>query len=156
MPADAANAALAERLILLMGLLHSRFAGESLALMAESQITLPQLVTMHGLSEGGPRSVGQIGAMLNLSASATSHLVDRLFERGFVTREEDPADRRQKHIAITAEGLSLIRRLTADRTEQVGRAVAEIDPALRERLTDIVDLIIHQLRLGGPPGCPQS
>lgn len=148
--------ALAERLILLMGLLHSRFAGESLALMAESQITMPQMVTMHILAEGGARSVGQIGQMLNLSPSATSHLVDRLHERGFVTREEDPADRRQKHIAITDDGRSLIARLSAARTEQISHAVAEIEPELRERLTEITDLIIQQLRRGGPPGCLES
>ncbi|MSQ03327.1 MAG: MarR family transcriptional regulator [Myxococcales bacterium] len=77
--------------------------------------------------------------MLNLSASATSHLVDRLVERGFVTRDEDTTDRRQKNVAITAAGLDIVQRSSAARRQQIGAGVADIEP---ER--------------GGPPGCQGS
>lgn len=144
------------QLIELMGLLHSRMAGDAMQLMAELNLTMPQMVCLHILKDGGSRSVGAIGGVLNLSASATSHLIDRLFERGIVTREEDPADRRQKLVSITPLGVEIVDRLSAARSEQIGAAVADIDPELRAQLTDLVSLIIIQLRRGGPVVCPQS
>lgn len=155
MPGDAAVSRLTAQLIELMELLHSRMAGDAMQLMAEANITMPQIVALHILRRGGPRSVGTIGAALSLSASATSHLIDRLFERGLVSRVEDPADRRQKLISLTPAGHETVERLANARTEQIGAAVADIDPALRARLTDLVDLIITHFRRGGP-SCPAS
>jgi len=155
MAADSSVPRLTVQLIELMEQLHSRMAGDAMQLMAELNITMPQIVCLHILRHGGPRSVGAISTALSLSASATSHLVDRLFERGMVSRVEDPADRRQKLISLTPSGHETVERLAAARTEQIGAAVADIDPELRARLTDLVDLILTQLRRGGP-SCPAS
>ncbi|GDX80028.1 MarR family transcriptional regulator [Deltaproteobacteria bacterium] len=144
------------QLIELMGLLHSRMAGDAMQLMAELNLTMPQMVCLHILKNANTRSVGSIGGALSLSPSATSHLIDRLFERGIVTREEDPADRRQKLVSITPLGVEIVDRLSAARSDQISAAVADIDPELRAQLTDLVDLIIIQLRRGGPVVCPQS
>lgn len=155
--ADAsADPRLAAQFIEIMGLLHSRMAGDAMQIMAELNLTLPQMVCLHMLKTGGSSSVGGIGGTLNLSPSATSHLVDRLFERHIVTREEDPVDRRQKLIAITPLGIEIVDRLAAARSEQIGAALADIDPELRSQLTDLITLIIVQLRRGGPVRCPQS
>lgn len=147
---------LTAQLIELMGLLHSHMTGDAMQVMAEANITLPQMVCLHILRDLGPRNVGTLGQMLHLSPSATSHLVDRLVDRGFVTRVEDPADRRQKSIAATPTGVELTERLAAARAEQIAGAVAQIEPELRDRLSPIVDLVTTQLRRGGPPGCPVS
>lgn len=147
---------LTAQLIALMALLHSRMAGDAMQIMAETQITLPQMVTLHILHESGARSVGTIGTMLNLSPSTTSHLIDRLFERGLVTREEDAADRRQKSIAITSTGSQLIERLAAARSAQISAGLALVEPELQQRLSTLVDLIISQLRSGGPNPCQPS
>ena len=143
-------------LVELMALLHSRFAGDALQLMVETNITLPQMVCLHGLKFRGPQHVGDIGQALALSPSATSHLVDRLFERGFLTREEDPADRRQKVIAVTDSGVELITRLDQARFAQISRAVADIDPELRDRLVALIEQVSQQLRPGGSGTCPAS
>jgi DNA-binding MarR family transcriptional regulator len=114
------------------------------------------MVTLHILHESGARSVGTIGTMLNLSPSTTSHLIDRLFERGLVTREEDAVDRRQKSIAITSTGSQLIERLAAARSAQISAGLALVEPELQQRLSTLVDLIISQLRSGGPNPCQPS
>src|SRR3954465_14947015 len=80
---------------------HRRSAGDSLAIMTEAGLTMPQLVTLHMLAPAGGRSVGAIAASLRLSPPATSHLVDRLVRARLVVRTEDPDDRRQKRLAIT-------------------------------------------------------
>ena len=155
MDRNASIPVLTTRLVELMAHLHSRFAGDALQLMVETNITLPQMVCLHTLKFQGSQNVGAIGQTLSLSASATSHLVDRLFERGFVTREEDPSDRRQKVVAITSSGLELATRLDDARFEQISRAVADIDPDLRDRLVAVIEQVTQQLRPGGPGKCPE-
>jgi DNA-binding MarR family transcriptional regulator len=156
MPAAPAVPQLTAQLLELMALLHSRMAGDAMQIMAETQITLPQMVALHILHESGAKNVGAIGAMLNLSPSTTSHLVDRLYERGLVAREEDPVDRRQKSITITPAGSQLIERLAAARSQQISAGLSLVEPELQERLSALVDLIISQLRSGGPPSCQPS
>ncbi len=147
---------LTTRLIELMNVLHSRMAGDAMQILAEANITLPQMVCLHLLREVGARNLGAIGQILNLSPSATSHLVDRLVEKGLVTRVEDVVDRRQKNVDITAAGLELTARLAAERTEQIRLTVSQIEPELRDRLSPLIELVTTQLRRGGPPGCPAS
>ncbi len=156
-PSDVNPELLARRLQELMNLLHSRFAQDTLALMVESEITLPQMVTLHMLKMGGGTSVSGIQAGLQLSASATSHLVDRLHAKGLLDRVEDQEDRRQKVISITVAGADLLDRLTAARTEQLTRATQDLDPKLRARLADLIDEALTQLRpQGDTRKCPAS
>jgi DNA-binding MarR family transcriptional regulator len=155
-PRDESIPTLTASLVALMGLLHSRFAGESLQLMVEANLTLPQMVTLHMLRLRGQQTVGAIGQALSLSPSATSHLVDRLHERGFLTREEDPADRRQKLIAATPAGVELLNRLDQARFAQISRTAAEIEPDLRDRLVAVIEQVTQQLRNGEPGPCPES
>lgn len=141
---------LAELFGQMMGLIHGRFAGDSLALMHETGMTLPQLVTLHVLEHGGPISVSALSACLRLSLSATSHLVDRAVEKGFVTRTEDAEDRRQKRLELTAEGRSLLLRLNAARTDEFTRAFQTLDPAFQDQLQVIFGQLIRDLSKNHP------
>ncbi len=45
-----------------------------------------------------------IAGLLTIAKSAVTKTVDRLEERGLITRERDPADRRTVHATLTAQG----------------------------------------------------
>src|SRR5690242_6869135 len=114
----------------LMSHIHRRFAGDSLAIMADAGLTMPQLVTLHMLAHAGGRSVGTIAGCLRLSPPATSHLVDRLVRAKLIVRTEDPEDRRQKRLAITDAGRSLVEKLNSERSREVSVVLARLTPAL--------------------------
>jgi DNA-binding MarR family transcriptional regulator len=142
---------LADRLVDLMGILHSRVAGDALQLIADSQLTLPQMVCLHLLEKRGPLTINGIADALHLSASAASHLVDRLFERGLVQRLEGRDDRRQREVLVSQTARELILSLGAARSAQIAAAVDRIDPELRNRLITVVEEVIHQLSAEGSP-----
>ena len=130
-----------------MSMLHARVAGDTLAVMHESGLTLPQIVVLHILQHHGGQSVGFLGGALRLSPSATSHLVDRLYEQKLVQRTEDPADRRQKIIAITAKGQKLTDRLADMRASELSIAIADyLDPGLQAELLRILETVMNALR----------
>jgi DNA-binding MarR family transcriptional regulator len=131
----------------IVSMLHARVAGDTLAVMHESGLTLPQIVVLHILRHHGSQSVGFLGGALRLSPSATSHLVDRLYEMKLVQRTEDPSDRRQKIVAITPKGQKLTDRLADMRAKELATAIAEhIDPELQKELLRILETVMSALR----------
>jgi DNA-binding MarR family transcriptional regulator len=59
--------------------------------------------TMRALRIVGPATQGQLGELLDVSPATVVQIVDHLEERGLVTRERDPADRRVYRLHLTAD-----------------------------------------------------
>ena len=68
------------------------------------------LWTLHRAPERRLR-VNEIAREVVLSPTAMSRFVDRAEKAGFVRREPDPADRRALQVALTDEGVALLRRM---------------------------------------------
>jgi DNA-binding MarR family transcriptional regulator len=130
----------------LMGLVHRRSAGSTLALMNAAGLTMAQMVALYVLDHLGAQSVSAIASFLNLSPAATSHLVDRLVTSGFVGRTEDQADRRQKCIAITAAGRGLAARVHEARAREFASALALVPPELQRQFAGVLGRVVEALR----------
>jgi len=55
--------------------------------------------------------VNELAREVVLSPTAMSRFVDRVEGAGYVRREPDPTDRRALHVAITDDGVALLRRM---------------------------------------------
>src|SRR5919112_5378255 len=62
-------------------------------------------------SPGRRLRVNELAREVVLSPTAMSRFVDRVEAAGYVRREPDPADRRALQVAITDEGVTLLRRM---------------------------------------------
>ena len=68
-------------------------------------LSIPKLAALQRLVEAGDSlPLGQLADRLACVKSNVTQLVDRLEADGFVTRAEDPNDRRSRLAVITAEG----------------------------------------------------
>ena len=139
---------------LFMDLINRRSAGQTMRLMHDEGLTLPQIVAMHVLRHAGPLPLQGIAEALRLSASATSVLIDRLVEKGLVLRQENPADRRQKLVQIADPGSRFLEDLARSRAEEFTAAITSIDPELRAELVTLFERVIDQLRQGESPCRP--
>ncbi len=153
-PAPPTPQRLSELLEDMFGLIYYRFAGDSMSLMAESGLTMPQIVTMKILDHAGPQSISVVGERLSLTPSTVSHLVDQLVKKGLIDRSEDPDDRRQKRIAITAAGSALLNRLTDDRVTEIARVLGSLDPDTRNAMAGAVERAIADLSRDLPTAHP--
>lgn len=59
------------------------------------------------MAPGQSLRMADIAGQLTIAKSAVTKTVDRLEDRGLITREKDPADRRTVHATLTAEGETL-------------------------------------------------
>jgi DNA-binding MarR family transcriptional regulator len=74
--------------------------------LAEQQYNVLRI--LRGFRTQSPLTIGFIKERMLDKDSDVSRIVDRLFEKGFVSRTENPDDRRQKSVEITAKGLELL------------------------------------------------
>ena len=135
----------------LMGLVNKAAGAGTLEMMNAHQLTLPQMVALQVLKYEGPVSTLRLVDDLRLSPSATSHLVDRLVEKGWVTRRENPDDRRQRTLEITPAAAEMLDVMAAERSRSFEVAFARVEPELRVHLGDVFEQVIQQLKSGGHP-----
>jgi len=81
----------------------------------------------------GPLPVNTIGPKVWLTPGSISVAVDRLVEKGLVSRKDHPDDRRVRRVELTAKGRALITRGFRDHAAAMENAVAVLSKT--ERLT---------------------
>ncbi|MDQ3397105.1 MAG: MarR family transcriptional regulator [Deinococcota bacterium] len=122
-----------------------RSIADMMAMLQELELSMPQMGTLFFLKAAGTQSVSAIAKHLGLSLAATSHLVERLVGRDLVVRQEDPSDRRQKRVTLSASGLGLIAKADARATASLESMLEGVPPALfaalEHALNDVVDVL---------------
>jgi DNA-binding MarR family transcriptional regulator len=97
--------------------------------IAELDLSFTQIKALCALdADGEERSVKALADSLGVSLATMSRAVDGLFERGFVGREEDAADRRMKRVGLTDAGRAVPQALNDARLS-----------ALQELMSSLVD-----------------
>jgi DNA-binding MarR family transcriptional regulator len=122
----------------LIGLANSETAGASTLFMYESGLTFPQIIVMYALGWTGALPISALAERLRLSLAATSQLVDRLVEGGYVAREEDATDRRVRRVRMRPHGERFMARLDEMRRRELTEAFDKLPPWVKTRLTDVL------------------
>lgn len=131
-------------------------AGSHAPAFLDVDVTMPQAKVLYlvSLHPGTPMSA--LAARLGVGPPAVSGLVDRLVALGHLERREDPTDRRQQLISITADGAAALDRLRELNTEALRRLITGLTPdELAALLTSLraLDREVHRLDQR-PPSTP--
>lgn len=73
---------------------------------AGHDLNFSQYITLKRLAEG-EAGASELARVADLNPSAMTRLLDRLEERGFTTRIDDPGDRRAVRVALTETGRAM-------------------------------------------------
>jgi DNA-binding MarR family transcriptional regulator len=132
----------------LLELWHHLMRGSSqqmYALIAELDISITHMKTLHVLADGGSElSVKELSDRLGLSLPGASRIVDALMRRGWLERREDPDDRRMKRVRITDEGRKVLDRIEAARLAGLEDYAASLTPEQRTRLSSALSDLPHR------------
>lgn len=101
-------------------------------------VTLPQFRALAVLERRGPCSAGELATGVGLHVSSITRLCDRLVDRGLITRETRPDNRRQVELTITDEGSKLVQQVWAARAVDLAEALSALTTAERTALRDAV------------------
>jgi DNA-binding MarR family transcriptional regulator len=101
---------------------------------------------------GGPETltIADLAERLGRTPSATSRIVSSLVERGYMERSEEVADRRQRVIAVSAEGAALLAMVDRARAEQFLAVVRPMPMAERALVAmGVAALASHAMKRRG-------
>ena len=86
---------------------YSTYARAGTTKVQEYGLTGPQFRTLEALYHLGPLPLGELADKLLVTGGNVTYVVDRLEDKGLVSRCRDSADRRIVHATLTASGRAL-------------------------------------------------
>jgi DNA-binding MarR family transcriptional regulator len=143
----------AARLRTLIAALVRRFALGERADVSCCGVTVAQAATLEALL-GGPIRQGALGRRLGIDASTLTRNLDRLQERGLVTRTPDPDDRRATRVALTTEGEDAAGEVTRGEEAFVREILAQLPEGSAERAVQALEELLAAVRRATEGCCP--
>jgi DNA-binding MarR family transcriptional regulator len=122
--------------------------------MVTADLTLAESIVLRSLRRG-PLTVAAAASCLMVSHSAASRAVDRLVRDGYVLREENPDDRRQKLLTLAPQGLALVGEMEGIVIDRLERMADVLSDDEREQFRTLMAqmLVRHAAHLTGQTGC---
>ncbi|MBI1353030.1 MAG: MarR family transcriptional regulator [Acidobacteria bacterium] len=117
-------------------------------LALESGVTAPQLSCLIRVVEAGPMTLKSLAAAVDLSASTTVGIVDRLEKKGLVQRERSRIDRRQVFIAATEAGEILAEGSPSPLQDRLAAALDALPELERAAITLSLERIVELMEIG--------
>jgi DNA-binding MarR family transcriptional regulator len=111
----------------------------------EARITLTQLSLLRVL-RSGPQGAGKLGIAVGVSPASLTRLVDRLENRGLVSRHRGDDDRRCVEVRIEPAGERLLGQMKVFRGSDLHHAVESMTPEERRRLTRSLRRLVELTR----------
>lgn len=119
---DEERAGLARELFDLNAKVHDLAMGLVGPMPTPPELTMQQLRVLGHVAKSPGISGNELGGLLGVSAPTASGLVERLVEKGLITRVDDADDRRVRRLHPTEAGLDVIR----DMSSMFGRALGVV------------------------------
>lgn len=104
----------------------------------EDRVTLPQFRVLVMIASRGRQNVGSVARGLGVHASNVTRLCDKLVEAGLIQRSDDPADRRNLVLRLSAAGDRLVKDVTNQRRAAIASVLAKMSPQLRNDLVPVL------------------
>ena len=99
---------------------------------------LSDFAILEALLHKGPQQVSELRRRIDLTSGSMTTAIDRLEERGLVTRADHATDRRAWIIHLTRTGEALISKVFAAHEQTMERAMRRLSKAERATLTDLL------------------
>ena len=111
------------------------------------KLTMPQLLCLHELLDGGACAAGMLSRRVGLSQATVTGVLDRLEAKELVLRTRDRNDRRQVLISLTELGMTTAMELPKPLEDRFSTELASLSREeqrtihmVLERIVDLIEL----------------
>lgn len=118
--------------------------GPRLHVWDERGLSLPQLRILFRIRQSPGIGVKDVAAALGVSASNITQQVDKLVQRGLVSRVDREENRRQVSLTLTTDGEQVAGEYSVTARGYLRRALAGLGPEEMETLTALLTRVIAQ------------
>lgn len=108
-------------------------------------ISVAELRVLGRLAEGDDVTPTTIAELLGLTTGSVTALVDRLERAGLVARRSNPADRRSRHLGLTAAGQRMVLATGQEFYERIRIALENMPPEHVPHLNEFLTLLSDEV-----------
>lgn len=109
------------------------------------ELSINQLHAVMATRKKGPLTITQLAEMLGVSAPSASAMVDRLVERGYLTRQIHPRDRRKVQIQVSNQAEQQIVQAENQVMKSFVDIVDKIGPEVAQKWCDVLEVVSRTL-----------
>lgn len=102
----------------------------------EDTVTLTQFRTLVVLDGHGVMNLNRLADLLGVNSSTAMRMIDRLLAADLVTRQDNPANRREVLLDLTDQGRDLVQRVSDTRRAEIARIVKAMPASERSELVN--------------------
>jgi DNA-binding MarR family transcriptional regulator len=114
-----------------------------------ADLTFTQLRGLSVLARKQPRRMSDLAEALEMTPASASALIDRMDQRGFVTRRSDPEDRRTVLVELSRRGQHILDVMERGSSDHFAKLIEKMTPGEREALATTLRAF---LRIGAEMG----
>ena len=102
----------------------------------EDTVTLTQFRTLVVLNSHGMINLNRLADLLGVNSSTAMRMIDRLLAAALVTRQDNPANRREVLLNLTDQGRELVQRVSDTRRAEIARIVKAMPASERSEMVN--------------------
>ena len=135
-----------ERLRMTMRRLIQAFVHSFWRRVRAAGLSMPQLFAMRYIHHHRQTNISDLARALGITNAAASQLLRRLVEQGYVVREENPADRRNKRLLLTPKGEEVLQSISSSPNgTTLNRLLESLSPEETEQVVRALEILIAKL-----------
>jgi DNA-binding MarR family transcriptional regulator len=119
---------------------------------SELNVNATDYRAMEHLLRAGPLAPGELARRLGITSAAVTTSVDRLVNRGHVTREPDPADRRRIRVVPAQASSEQASAVVSPMVHAVDAELEGFTTAEQDVITEYLRRVIDAMRTHADPG----
>ena len=105
------------------------------------ELSVPQMNLVHVVHEKGQATIRDLALALGVSAPSVSIMVERLVELGVLTREQNPADRREVFVGLSAQGRDAFALMEQNLLASIVELIDRVGPEWTEKWCEVYQRI---------------
>ncbi len=109
-------------------------------------LSLTAVATLGSLDRRGPQRITTLAAEEGVSQPSMTQLVQRLEQRGLVTRGADPADGRAALVRLTEEGHTALVARRDRNAEKIARLLSDLPESDVQALASALQMVLPAMR----------
>lgn len=115
-------------------------------------VTMSQAKVLYLVQAEPDMRMSDLARRLAVSLPSMSGVVDRLVDQGMLSRRDDPADRRQALIRVTAAGVGQLELVRELNVRQVRALLAHLEPAELAVVERALGILVEAATAAAPAG----
>ena len=120
---------------------------DSARFIKASGFSMPQFFLLMHLHRHEQCGISDLSEHMDVTAAATSQLVDKLVQAGLLVRVEDPNDRRAKQVSLSPAGEALIQRGIAERSRWVDELAEMLNDEECRKVAEALNILTEKSKL---------